>query len=25
LHDRGFCTDCVRLTHQDQPTEPIRL
>jgi phosphoribosyl 1,2-cyclic phosphodiesterase len=25
LSDRGFCTDCVRLTHQDQPTEPIRL
>jgi phosphoribosyl 1,2-cyclic phosphodiesterase len=25
LRDRGFCTDCVRLTHQDQPTEPIRL
>jgi phosphoribosyl 1,2-cyclic phosphodiesterase len=25
LRDRGFCTDRVRLTHQDQPTEPIRL
>jgi phosphoribosyl 1,2-cyclic phosphodiesterase len=25
LSDRGFGTDCVRLTHQDQPTEPIRL
>jgi phosphoribosyl 1,2-cyclic phosphodiesterase len=25
LGDRGFCTDCVQLTHQDQPTEPIRL
>jgi phosphoribosyl 1,2-cyclic phosphodiesterase len=25
LRDRGFCADCVRLTHQDQPTEPIRL
>jgi phosphoribosyl 1,2-cyclic phosphodiesterase len=25
LRDRGFCTDSVRLTHQDQPTEPIRL
>src|SRR5262245_55961805 len=25
LRDRGFCTDCVRLAYQDQPTEPIRL
>ena len=25
LRDRGFCDDRVRLTHQDQPTEPIRL
>ncbi len=25
LRYRGFCTDCVTLTHQDQPTQPIRL
>ncbi len=25
LRDRGFCPDRVKLTHQDQPTEPIRL
>jgi len=25
LMDRGFCADPVKLTHQDQPTEPIRL
>jgi phosphoribosyl 1,2-cyclic phosphodiesterase len=25
LHDRGLCADGIRLTHQDQPTEPIRL
>jgi phosphoribosyl 1,2-cyclic phosphodiesterase len=25
LRDRGFCTDYVMVTHQDQPTVPIRL